>query len=147
MIDKDRDYNLIIKIYINNRNLFRRELHKNFCSNCQIFRKKKNDLVRKFMFRDNLFWGRILKKNSRRIAEHVAQSGLSLRYKCGVIDQVLRKPYTCIEHDLSDISRQVSLISDVARPTKYVLDCISVRTLNRYIFHVCVYSWVQVQKA
>lgn len=42
---------------------------------------------------------------------HVARSGLSLRYKRGVIDQVLRKPYTCIEHDLSDISRQVSLIS------------------------------------
>lgn len=87
----------------------------------------KNDLLRsKISFRWREFIGQNFEKKfaKNRRARGIKRS-LSLRYKCGVIDQVLRKPYTCIEHDLSDISRQVSLISDVERPTKYVLDCIS----------------------
>lgn len=141
MIDKDRDYDLIIKII--EICFVEKQLHASqkisILDWIWIFRKKKNDL------RDNLFLGQNFEKKfaRNRGARGAKRSlSLSLRYKCGVIDQVLRKPYTCIEHDLSDISRQVSLIRDVARPTKYVLDCTSVRTLNRNIFYICVYVWV-----
>lgn len=74
MIDKDRDYDLIIKII--EICFVEKQLHASqkisILDWIWIFRKKK------MIFETIYFWGRILKKNSPGIAEHVARSGLSL---------------------------------------------------------------------
>lgn len=93
MIDKDRDYNLIIKIYINNRNLFRRELHKNFCSNCQIFRRKKKRsrskiyVSRQFILGQN-FEKKFAKNRGARGAKRSLSSLQMRRYRSSITEAV-----------------------------------------------------------
>lgn len=139
MIDKDRDYDLIIKII--EICFVEKQLHASqkisILDWIWIFRKKK-----KMIFETIYFWGRILKKNSPGIAEHVARSGLSLslsslqmrRYRSSITEAVYVHRTRPVGYIATSIFNQRRRATDKICIRLYI----GTNLKSKYILYLCL---------